>query len=125
MLGYYLLCSFTYQTLVFLKLKKASFTRLFLKIFRNILFYFSATTEPKPQFYFFFNIYIVPTQQDRQFLFIEILCERPRSLGRGGVARQPDVKVVLVLASSLVSYLELILVIAIAITPLNKLTMLV
>ena len=58
-------------------------------------------------------------------LFIKILCERPRSLGRGGIARQPDVKVALVLASSLVSYLELILMIAIAITPLNKLTMLV
>ena len=43
----------------------------------------------------------------------------------GGVARQPDVKVALVLASSLVSYLELVLMIAIAITPLNKSAMLV
>ncbi len=36
-------------------------------------------------------------------LFIKILCKRPRSLGRGGIARQ--LKVVPELASSLVSYL--------------------
>ena len=57
------------------------------------------------------------------FIVIKILCERPRSLGRGGIARQ--LKVVPELASSLVSYLELILMIAIAITPLNKSAMLV